>query len=535
METKRLVLAVTLCLGVMLGWQYLSEKMGWITPVPAEQQTEQMQQEQVTTPTVASLPATSLPVFNPTKGREVTVTTPNYTAVLHSNGGVLKSFALKNYRVAIDADAPAIDLVDPDALGLAPLGLVVDGSRTWEDASWSFEGTDLSLTGEESGTLTFVGEMNGMRLMRNITFSANTYVIGEDLVLMDTEGVSRTTRLDFTFGTGQLSGDENRYNLTRVAWFAPDSGFSEETDTDTLEEGMVQNAEPLLWAGVMNNYFLGAIAPADDNVALKARLQQGVYRIGMERSGIAIPANGEASVATAYYLGPKTADGLAKAPNLLNAALDFGMFTVLAEPLLAMLKFFFKYVGNYGVAIILLTIVIKIVFWPLSHKSYKSMEQMKKLQPMMQKVREKYPDDRQRQNQEVMALYKTYKVNPAGGCLPMIVQIPVFFGLYQGLLNAIELRHASFIATLPFTDIPWLADLSASDPFYITPIIMGGTMILQQMFTPSTGDPVQRKMMMFMPIIFTFMFLSFPCGLVIYWLVNNMLSIAQQWLMLRKV
>jgi YidC/Oxa1 family membrane protein insertase len=181
-----------------------------------------------------------------------------------------------------------------------------------------------------------------------------------------------------------------------------------------------------------------------------------------------------------------------------------------------------------------LTILIKLLFWPLSHKSYKSMEQMKKLQPMMQKIREKHADDRERQNQEVMNLYKTYKVNPAGGCLPMLVQIPVFFGLYQALLNSIELRHASFITYLPFTDKIWLADLSAADPFYITPIVMGLTMLLQQMMTPSTGDPVQKKMMMFMPLVFTFMFLNFPAGLVVYWLVNNVLSIAQQWFMLRK-
>lgn len=159
---------------------------------------------------------------------------------------------------------------------------------------------------------------------------------------------------------------------------------------------------------------------------------------------------------------------------------------------------------------------------------------MKKLQPMMKKLREKHKDDKEALNKEMMQLYKTYKVNPAGGCLPIVVQIPVFIGLYQALLNSIELRHASFIEYLPFTHITWLADLSAADPFYITPLLMGASMFLQQRLTPAAGDPTQQKVMMFMPVIFTVMFINFPAGLVIYWLCNNILSIGQQWWMLRK-
>jgi len=159
---------------------------------------------------------------------------------------------------------------------------------------------------------------------------------------------------------------------------------------------------------------------------------------------------------------------------------------------------------------------------------------MKRLQPMLTKLREKYADDKERMNQEIMQLYKTYKVNPAGGCLPMVVQIPVFFGLYKALLGSIELRHASFINHVPFTDLVWLADLSVKDPYYVTPLIMGATMFIQQKMTPSGGDPTQAKIMLLMPVVFTFMFLNFPAGLVVYWLVNNVLSIAQQWWMMRK-
>ena len=235
-----------------------------------------------------------------------------------------------------------------------------------------------------------------------------------------------------------------------------------------------------------------------------------------------------------YYFGPKTERDLQSMPKNLKASINYGFFDIIAKPLNKFLNFLYGYVGNYGVAIIILTIIIKVLFWPLSQKSYKSMEQMKKLQPMMTKIREKYADDREKMNAEIMQLYKTYKVNPAGGCVPMLLQIPVFFALYQALLGAIELRHAAFIPHLPFTDMVWLADLSAKDPYYITPLIMGATMFLQQRLSPPMNDPMQAKIMMFMPVVFTFLFLNFPSGLVLYWLVNNILSIAQQWLMVRK-
>jgi YidC/Oxa1 family membrane protein insertase len=211
-----------------------------------------------------------------------------------------------------------------------------------------------------------------------------------------------------------------------------------------------------------------------------------------------------------------------KAQNVgLENAIDFGDWLKwLAMPLLVALKFLYGYVHNYGIAIIILTILIKLIFWPLGNKSYKSMKEMQKLQPKMAALREKYKDDKTKLSQESMALYKTHKVNPLGGCLPMVVQIPVFFGLYKSLLYAIELRHSPFFW--------WIQDLSAKDPYYITPIIMGATMFIQQKMTPTGADPMQAKIMLFMPIIFTFMFLNFPSGLVIYWLFNNIISIGQQ-------
>jgi YidC/Oxa1 family membrane protein insertase len=187
---------------------------------------------------------------------------------------------------------------------------------------------------------------------------------------------------------------------------------------------------------------------------------------------------------------------------------------------LIFLKYINKGTHNFGLAIIVLTIVIKILFFPLTHTSYKSMKDMQKVQPLMLKLKKKYKDDKEKLNKEIMALYRSHKVNPLGGCLPMILQIPVFFALYKALLGSIELRHAPFIF--------WINDLSAKDPYYITPIIMGASMFIQQKMTPTVGDPTQAKIMLLMPIVFTIMFLNFPSGLVIYWLVNNVLSIGQQ-------
>ena len=218
----------------------------------------------------------------------------------------------------------------------------------------------------------------------------------------------------------------------------------------------------------------------------------------------------------------------------LDLAVDFGWFDIIAKPMLSLLNFFYSFLGNYGLAIILVTILTKIVFWPLTRKSYKSMKQMQKLQPQIMKIREKYKGDKTRMNQEVMQLYKTYKVNPMGGCLPMVVQIPVFIAFYKVLGASIELRHAPFML--------WIDDLSAPDrlnigfhiPYVdglpVLTLLMGASMFIQQKMTPTTGDPTQAKMMMMMPIVFTFMFINFPSGLVLYWFVNNLLGIGQQYL-----
>jgi YidC/Oxa1 family membrane protein insertase len=537
MDQKRIVLAVVLSLAVLLGWNFLfpPEKSQVQPPEPkqAEAPAEKPgQPEKAEIPT--GEPKAGPVAFAPSASKTVTVQTPLYHAELNSDGGVLTSFVLEKYKETIQPDSPKVDLISKQATSKAPLGLIANGKPTWIKAKWSFEGENLSLRGEESKTLVFTGKLGNLILERRLTFHADNYLIDEKTRLVNAGPDTLEEEIQYTAATRSLSAEDNRYNPTRIAFFDDASGLTEEDDREDLEEkGLQQSVSALSWAGIQSNYFIMALIPESEETTLKAGIQSGVFRLSVDQGAVIGPER-ETALSCTYFIGPCERPQLDKGPAELAVAVDFGWFDFIAKPLLMAINWFYSYVGNYGVAIILLTIVIKILFWPLSQKSYHSMNKMKKLQPMMAKLREKYGDDRQKLNQEMMQLYKTYKVNPAGGCLPMLIQIPVFIGLYQALLGALELRHAVFIKYLPFTDMLWLADLSAKDPYYITPIIMGATMFLQQRMTPSPGDPTQAKIMMLMPVVFTFVFLNFPAGLVVYWLTNNVLSIAQQWWMIRK-
>lgn len=528
MDNVRVLIAVVLSVLVFLVWNWI-----FPPPRPVPSAPTQAVVEQQAKPSSAGTTSTDpVPSVTTSSGERIKVETPEYSALFNSRGGVLERFELKNYRATMKADSPLVSLISEKALTKAPLGIIWDTTATWREGEWGFEGQNLDLTKNGKGKLVFVGKVGSLKFVRTFTFEAGTYAFTEELRCVNEGTAPAKGDLAFSLSSSSLSSEKDSYNKSRIAFFSK-GNYEEEDDVDDLKEKGLSSPEPVQWAGIAGNYFLLAVAPKSDSMLLKAKFEDETFRVAVSEPAHIDPGQERIWLST-YYLGPKDKNYLAKTEGSLSEAINYGWFSIIAKPLILVLHFFNKYVGNYGVAIILLTVAIKIIFWPLSQKSYRSMEQLKKIQPLMAKIREKHKDDRQQMNQEMMSLYKTYKVNPMGGCLPMIVQIPVFFGLYQALMGAIELRHAPFIAHVPFTDIIWLADLSAKDPFYVTPIIMGATMFLQQKMTPSPGDPMQAKIMLFMPIIFTFVFLSFPSGLVIYWLVNNVLSIAQQWLMMRK-
>ncbi|BDQ38884.1 membrane protein insertase YidC [Pseudodesulfovibrio nedwellii] len=532
------MIALVLSFIVIFGWQYFTgpsaEEQATMAQkaAEAEQKTASLTQQAEPAATEAA-PATD---FIPTTGTKVTVDTPLYTAVFNSQGGIVEQFILKNYKDTIEPDSPNVDLIGRKAFAKGPLGLILTKNdkeyHTWKRGEWSFSGNDVTIGAtDEAKTLTFTGQSGGFRIERILTFYPDTYLIEESTTITNLTATGVEGSLSYTAAAKSMSAEDDRYNPTKVAYLTKD-GREELDDRDDLKEKGLSAPGDLKWGAIESNYFLFAVLPGSENTSLSAGVQDDVFRMAVTDKATFMP-NVAKTLKASYFIGSTDREMLAKMPNELADAVNFGWFDVLAKPLLIGLNFFYGYIGNYGVAIIILTIIIKLIFWPLSQKSYGSMEQMKKLQPMVQKLREKYGDDKQRLNQETMALYKTYKVNPMGGCLPMVVQIPVFFGLYKALLGAVELRHAPFIAHVPFTDLPWLADLSAKDPYYITPIIMGASMFLQQKMTPSAGDPTQQKIMLFMPLIFTFMFLQFPSGLVVYWLFNNLLSIGQQLMIAR--
>ncbi len=556
MENKNLIVAIVLSLVVMVGWTFVAEHFGLIPnqqEMAAQQEATQKaaEQEQQTSQEAKEL-ATQSPV-KPSAGRDVIVETPLYKAVIYSGGATLRSFELKNYPSAkqtepwitlfgipfgevIPKDGPKkvapVNLVYPNTASHGPLGLLINGQASWSTGVWEFEGQDVKLD-EGKTSLQFIGQVDGLKIIRELTFYADTYQIAETVRVVNPNDQSRTARIAYTVAENTQNASGGYYDTMRVGWDM-NGDYNEETDTETLTTVGAHAQGPILWGAAMSAYFMSAIAPANTaDVILAAQFQNDVYKVILGQGDVVVQPNAEASQSVTYWFGPKLRSLLEKAPNNLVSSIDLGMFGLIGGALLWCLELFYSYAHNWGIAIILLTIAIKAVFWPLTAKTYKSMAKMRKLQPMMTAIREKYPDDAATRNQEMMNLYKTYKINPAGGCVPMLIQLPVLFGLLQALPSSVELRGASFITYFPGTDIIWLADLSAPDPLYITPLLTGLTMFLMQKLSPPMGDPIQQKIMLYMPLIFMFLFFSFPSGLTLYWTISNILSIAQQWHLLR--
>jgi YidC/Oxa1 family membrane protein insertase len=281
---------------------------------------------------------------------------------------------------------------------------------------------------------------------------------------------------------------------------------------------------------MVQHYFISAWIP-DANTTNTYRLgkssNSNLYILGFTSNAIEIAPSSKSSIKSSFYAGPKDTEKLEKISPHLDLTVDYGWLWMIAKPLFWLLKSIHGFVGNWGLAIIGLTFAVKAVFFHLSATSYKSMAKMRKLAPKMQEIKERYGDDRQKMSQETMKLYQTEKVNPLGGCLPMLIQMPVFLALYWVLQESVELRHAPFFL--------WIADLSIKDPFFVLPIIYGITMWFMQKLNPQPADPMQARIMQMLPLVFTFMFLWFPAGLVLYWVTNNSLSMLQQYIITKQI
>ena len=384
----------------------------------------------------------------------------------------------------------------------------------------------LTLKDGDKGTLKFTCvSPEGLTFVKTFTFKADSY--GFDLALQVTNHTKQALEGQVNLDLSENFAGEEGSRFHFLGFNGSINNKLEDIKSGGLKESKTFTGK-VDWAGLDEGYFMTTVIPESGKSWVTLSEPPKASMVASLRTPVDSLAPGQAAqFSYLLYFGPKNLDDLK--PLGLERAVNFGWFDFLGKPLLTFLNWLNRYTGNYGWAIVILTILLRIVFWYPNHKSYKSMKDMQKLQPKVAKIREKYKDDKEAMNKELMALYQTFKVNPMAGCLPMVLQLPVFIALYNVLGYAIELRHAPFIPTLPLTHIVWLADLSAKDPLLITPLVMGATMFIQQKMTPSAGDPTQAKMMMFLPLIFTFMFLNFASGLVVYWLVNNVLSIGQQY------
>jgi YidC/Oxa1 family membrane protein insertase len=475
--------------------------------------------------------------------RRITVDTPLFTAVLSTQGADFISFVLKQYRESVEPDSPNLEMVPQDVLsGTVLTGVAGDSIAGLVEAVYvsDFDKDELRVT-DQPRELTFSWTSpQGLVVEKHFRFIPDDYRI--DL------------RVDLKNGSGQVFKDSlflsiltpHTKNTRAVGFEGPAAlinGSLEQVDIDDIDEkntfsGIID------WIALQSRYFMAAVIPGE---AIEATMKIFVRENDLLEARYVYPPRevgpgGSLNFGQKIFIGPKSVKLLSGYGSGLSKAVDFGWFDIVAKPGVYILNFIYGFIPNYGIAIIILTILTKILLWPLGQKSYKSMAEMKRLQPLIADLRTKYANDKKKMNEETMNLYRTYKVNPMGGCLPMVVQIPIFIALYRMLYETIELRHAPFFG--------WINDLSAPDrlfrfgfsiPFMEPPygipvltIIMGATMFLQQKMSPPMGDATQAKMMMLMPVIFTVIFINFSSGLVLYWLVNNIFSIGQQYYTTKK-
>ncbi len=373
---------------------------------------------------------------------------------------------------------------------------------------------------------------DGVKITKRFIFQRGSYAITVQYLINnksqeDYKG-SFYARLKRKEAKDEGSGFLGVQTFTGAALYTPETPFKKFSFKDMNKKSFEKSVEGG-WAAMVEHYFVSAWIPNKEVKALyqTTKTDQDVYGVGFVENPITVPVGTQKTIESIFYAGPEIVETLGALGPGLELAVDYGILWPICQPIFWLLKKMYLFTKNWGFAIILTTIIIKGLFYKLSASSYRSMGNMRKMQPKMEALKERYAEDKQKLSQAMMELYKKEKINPFGGCLPVLVQIPVFIALYYVLLGSVELREAPFLG--------WIVDLSLKDPFYILPILMGASMLIQQKLNPAPADPMQAKVMMFMPVVFTVLFLNFPAGLVLYWFVNNVLSILQQWFITRSI
>ena len=539
---KRVIVFLIVSLAVIIGYDYLLKGMGLLPPsepvqvattasTPTAEKKSGRSESGSTQPanpaSSAQTGSNSMPAVSAggtgavTEEQTIEVDTDLFRAKFTNRGGVIKSWELKRYTTTTDQGPVPVQLVYAGGRFKGPLSLVTtDQAVTSDLGSVLYQVTqDISHldSAHPTGHLTFRyhDAQRNMDVEKELTFHHGSYVVD---IAVRTQGL--TTPVDVTLGTnfGIVEWGEGFIGLMGSASLVDDKVLKETPDGEAERKGDVK------WSAIQDKYFISVLMPQKAAAALAKK--EGDKLVS---AGVRFPASaGGATMAMQLYAGPKEYDILKGLNAGLEDTIDFGWFVfgswglvkAVAKPIFYVLRFLYEFTHNYGVTIILLTMLIKLMFVPLQYKSYKSMKQMQVIQPKVLAIQNKFKDDRERLNKELIKLYKDHRVNPVGGCLPMVLQMPVFVALFNILYMTIDLRQAPFML--------WIKDLSVQDPYYVLPIIMGATMVIQQKITPTTMDPTQAKIMLFLPVFMTFLFVNFPAGLVLYWLTNNTLTITQQ-------
>jgi len=535
MDTQRLILFFVFAFSLLLLWEAWQKELRPAAPAnPPTQGPVPMPSTQVGTPVGRGVDALPPALAPPGKSPErVQVHTDTMLAEIDTQGGDIVYLELLKHKDTRQETQNFV-LFGPEHRYSAQTGLIGEGLPNHRTL---FRATAREFTLEQGQDRLEVrlqaNTPEGIRVTKILTFYPASYRIdiAEEIVNGTGRPLETHAYFQVTRDGKPPAGDPYMaQTYTGAAFYTERDKFHKVTFEDIAKgKAPYPKSSDNGWIAIIQHYFVAALLPPDKSPRefYARKLAEDLYSVGVIVPVGPIAPGADARIVVPLYAGPQDQDHLQSVAPGLELVVDYGWLTVIAAPLFWVLKLFHRWMGNWGLAIILLTVVIKLIFFPLSAASYRSMAKMKLVTPRLMKLREQYADDKTKMNQAMMELYKTEKINPLGGCLPILVQIPVFIALYWVLFESVELRNAPFYL--------WIRDLSAPDPWYVLPTLMMASMIVQTKMNPTPPDPVQAKVMMIMPFAFGVMFYFFPSGLVLYWFVNNILSILQQWQITRMI
>ncbi|MGD8743759.1 MAG: membrane protein insertase YidC [Granulosicoccaceae bacterium] len=539
MEKFRTLLYISLALVLFLIWQAWERDYGQLAqPEPAKAVSPQaVPSEDLPTAPAVTGAATAIegvqrPPIEAPQSKRIHVTTDVFDIEIDTMGGDLRKVDLVKYPVSVDTpDQPFRLMTDEQAnLFISQSGLLGDNAPKHTAVYQSTAGSYAMRDGEDTlaVTLEWRGE-NGVKIDKVYTFTRGKYDIDVEYRVHNSGNAAWNGRFYRQLKRAYAERESKfLYTFTGAVVSSPEEPY-EKFDFDDMRDKNLARDIKGGWVAMIQHYFIAAWTGDEgqaNHVYTKATAND-QFVVGMVANPTQVAAGQTATIKAKMFVGPKLQNELEALAPHLELTVDYGWLTVLAKPIYWLMKQIHGLLGNWGWSIIILTLLIKLVFYKLSETSYRSMARMRKMQPRLQQLKERFGDDKQGMQQAMMKLYKEEKINPFGGCLPILIQIPVFIALYWVLLESVELRQAPFVL--------WIKDLSTPDPYFVLPIVMGVTMILQQKLNPSPLDEMQKKIMMMLPIMFTVFFLFFPAGLVLYWTANNILSIAQQWVITKRV